>query len=139
MGEVFPTHVGVTAVHLRLEPVEDVFPTNTQDYYQHGKRDWFRLREKGGKVHDLVAHDKAQEYMDADLGEAGIRDAKDTPFYQTIDSKRRPTDRRMDRSRPVKCASLGRAKRDAIRAGSGHGARCRRGRRLTSRDCREYA
>lgn len=79
---VFPTPVGVTAMHLRPEPVEDVFPTNTQNYYQHGKRDWFR---------------------------------------------------------PVKCLSLGRATRDAIRAGNGHGTRCRRGRRLTSRDCREYA
>lgn len=74
-----------------------VVAMNTQDYYQHGKRDWFRLHEKGGKVHDLPAHHKAQEYVDAYLDEAGIRDEKGTPLFRTIDSRRRLTNRRLDR------------------------------------------
>src|SRR5271157_4512787 len=42
------------AVHMRVE-----------DYYQNGKRWWFRLHEKGGKRHEVPAHHNAEAYMDA--------------------------------------------------------------------------
>ncbi len=37
------------AVHMRVE-----------DYYQNGKRWWFRLHEKGGKRHQVPAHHNAE-------------------------------------------------------------------------------
>ena len=37
------------------------------DYYQNGKRYWFRLHEKGGKRHEVPAHHNAETYMDAYL------------------------------------------------------------------------
>jgi hypothetical protein len=42
-----------------------------QDYYQQGKRWWFRLHETCGKRHDVPAHHKAEEYMDAYTAAAG--------------------------------------------------------------------
>ena len=33
-----------------------VLAMNVEDYYQQGKRWWFRFHEKGGKRHDLPAH-----------------------------------------------------------------------------------
>src|SRR5437773_516745 len=38
-----------------------------EDYYQNGKRWWFRLHEKGGKRHEVPAHHNAEAYMDAYL------------------------------------------------------------------------
>jgi hypothetical protein len=50
-------------IHMRVE-----------DYYQNGKRWWFRLHEKGGKLHDVPAHHNAEAYMDAYI-QALTRDA----------------------------------------------------------------
>ena len=36
-----------------------------EDYYQNGKRCWFRLHEKGGKFHEVPAHHNAEAYLDA--------------------------------------------------------------------------
>jgi integrase len=38
-----------------------------EDYYQSGKRWWFRLHEKGGKRHEVPAHHNAEAYLDAYL------------------------------------------------------------------------
>ena len=40
---------------------------NVSDYFQNGKRCYFRLLEKNGKWHEVPAHHKAQEYLDAFL------------------------------------------------------------------------
>lgn len=45
-----------------------------EDYYQNGKRWWFRLHEKGGKRHEVPAHHSAEAYMDVYLSAAGIGD-----------------------------------------------------------------
>lgn len=74
-----------------------VVAMNVEDYFQHGTREWFRLREKGGKLHDLPVHHKAQEYMDAYIAEAGIEGQRDTPLFRTMDRQRLLTDRRMHR------------------------------------------
>ena len=34
-----------------------------EDYYQQGRRCWFRLHEKG-KYHQVPAHHEAEEYVD---------------------------------------------------------------------------
>ena len=53
------------------------------DYYASGKRWRARLHEKGGKSHELPVHHKAEEYLDAYLEVAGIREEKKTPLFRT--------------------------------------------------------
>lgn len=64
--------------------VSAVVGMNVGDYYQNGKRWWFRFREKGGKVHEVPAHSKAQEYLDAYLTAAGIVDQPHTPLFRAM-------------------------------------------------------
>src|SRR4051794_31857993 len=45
---------------------------NVEDYYHQGKRSWFRLHEKGGKLHEVPAHHRAEQYLDAYIAAAGI-------------------------------------------------------------------
>lgn len=68
-----------------------------EDYFQQGKRWWFRLHEKGGKRHDVPAHHKAEEYVDAYLTEAGITDDKKSPLFRSLNRQRKLTDRRLHR------------------------------------------
>ena len=64
---------------------------NVEDYMDQGKRCWFRLHEKGGKLHDVPAHHVAQEYMDAYLAVAGIAGQKKGPLLRTVDRRRQLT------------------------------------------------
>ena len=56
--------------------VSAVVGMNVEDYYQQGKRCWLRLQEKGGKQHEVPAHHKAEEYLDAYIAAAGIAKKK---------------------------------------------------------------
>jgi len=58
-----------------------------QDYYQNGKRSWFRLHEKGGKFHELPAHHNAEAYLDAYVRAAGIGMAKSSPLFRSVRGK----------------------------------------------------
>lgn len=60
-------------VHMRVE-----------DYFEQGKRSWFRLHEKGGKRHEVPAHHHAVEYTDAYLDAAGIRNEKKSPLFRSV-------------------------------------------------------
>ena len=42
------------------------------DYFQNGKRWWFRLYEKGGKRHEVPAHHNAEAYVDAYIAAADL-------------------------------------------------------------------
>ncbi len=60
---------------------------NVGDFYQEQRRTWFRLREKGGKVHPVPAHHLADQYLAAYLdalayqvGELSPR----TPLFRTL-------------------------------------------------------
>lgn len=70
---------------------------NVEDYYAQGKQMWFRLHEKGGKRHDVPAHHKAEEYMDAYLAATGIGTEKKGPLFRTLNRRRQITDRRIGR------------------------------------------
>ncbi len=37
------------------------------DYFDDGRSSWFQFNEKGGKRHEVPAHDNAQEYVDNHL------------------------------------------------------------------------
>lgn len=54
-----------------------------KDYYPQGKRSWIRLHEKGGKFHEIPCHHKAEEYLDAYLDAAGIREQSKTPLFRS--------------------------------------------------------
>lgn len=68
-----------------------------EDYFQSGKRWWFRLHEKGGKRHDVPAHHNAEAYLDAYMEAAGIAGDKKGPVFRSIDRHRRLTSHPMHR------------------------------------------
>ena len=77
--------------------VSAVVGMDVEDYYQQGKRFWFRLHEKGGKRHDVPAHHKAEEYMDEYIRVAGIADQRGTPLFRALDRRHQLTGRRLHR------------------------------------------
>lgn len=83
-----------------------------EDYYQSGKRWWFRLHEKGGKRHEVPAHHNAEAYVDAYLAAAGTTPGKTTPLFRSVDRYRRLTDEPMHRTDVLRMV-----KRRARRAG----------------------
>jgi len=89
-----------------------VVSMNVQDYFPQGKRFWFRLHEKGGKLHDVPAHHKAEEYMDAYIAAADIADQRGAPLFRSLDRRRQLTDRRIHR-----CEVLAMIKRRSQHAG----------------------
>jgi integrase/recombinase XerD len=68
-----------------------------EDYYQEGKRWWFRLHEKGGKRHEVPAHHNAEAYVDAYLAVAQIAEDRKGPLFRSLDRERRLTKRRLHR------------------------------------------
>ena len=71
---------------------------NVEDYFkQQGRTMWLRLHEKGGKYHEVPAHHKAVEYLDAYLDEAGIWNNKTGPLFRSLNRKRQLTQRRLHR------------------------------------------
>jgi site-specific recombinase XerD len=71
---------------------------NVADYFEQGRRMWFRLHEKGGKLHDVPAHHNAIAYLDAYLDAANIREEKKGPIFRTIARERTLTLNRMHRN-----------------------------------------
>jgi integrase/recombinase XerD len=68
--------------------VSAVVAMNVEDFYQQGKRCWLRLQEKGGKQHEVPAHHKAEEYLDAYLAAAGIEKQKGSPLWRSLTKER---------------------------------------------------
>jgi site-specific recombinase XerD len=71
---------------------------NVEDYFPQGKRWWVRLHEKGGKLHEVPAHHKLEEFLDAYLEAAGLWEEKRGPLFRTAAGKtKRLTGKRMTR------------------------------------------
>jgi site-specific recombinase XerD len=70
---------------------------NVEDYFQEGKRWWFRLHEKGGKRHEVPAHHNAEAYVDAYLAVAQIAEDRKGPLFRSLDRERHLTERRLHR------------------------------------------
>jgi integrase/recombinase XerD len=77
--------------------VSAVIGMNGDDYYPDGKRWWFRLHEKGGKFHEVPAHHKAEEYLDAYIEAVGVILGKRDPLFRSIDRRKQLTERRIHR------------------------------------------
>lgn len=67
------------------------------DYFQQGRRMWFRLHEKGGKHHEVPAHPVAEEYVNDYLLAAAL-EGKRTPLFRTLNPQGRLSDNRMHRT-----------------------------------------
>lgn len=93
--------------------ISAVLGMNVEDYLQQGRRAWFRLHEKGGKLHDVPAHRVAAEYLDEYLLAAGIGESqKKSPIFRTIGPKKTLSENRMSRTDALRMI-----KRRAIAAG----------------------
>ncbi len=62
---------------------------NVEDYYQQGKRWWVRLHEKGGKLHEVPAHHKLEEFLDTYLDQSGLWEQKKGPLFRVTKGKTR--------------------------------------------------
>ena len=67
--------------------VSAVVGMDVADYYGNGKTWWLRLHEKGGKHHEVPAHHKAEEYLDAYIEAAGIAGDKKSPLFRSAVGK----------------------------------------------------
>jgi site-specific recombinase XerC len=55
-----------------------------EDVYTQNRRQWVRLREKGGKRHAMPCHHNLEEYLIGYLDGAGLRDDPKGPLFRTI-------------------------------------------------------
>ncbi len=75
-----------------------VVAMNLEDYYQSGKRWWFRLHEKGGKRHEVPAHHNAEAYLDAYVEATGFAGDTKEALFRTLDKERKLTAERITRN-----------------------------------------
>jgi site-specific recombinase XerC len=55
-----------------------------EDVYTQGRRLWVRLREKGGKRHEMPCHHTLEEYLHAYIDGTGIGNDSKGPLFRTI-------------------------------------------------------
>ena len=65
-----------------------VISMKVEDYYTEGRRAWFRLHEKGGKLHSVPTHHTAETYMDAYIEAATIQSDKKGPLFRSFNRHR---------------------------------------------------
>jgi integrase/recombinase XerD len=68
-----------------------------EDYFEHGKRAWLRLHEKGGKRHEVPCHHNLTEYLDVWILAAKIADDKKGPLFRAIRKGNKLTENPMAR------------------------------------------
>jgi len=71
--------------------ISAVLGMQISDFYENGRRRWFRLFEKGGKHHEVPVHHKAQDYVIEYLEKADFR--PNAPLFQTFRKRGRPAGR----------------------------------------------
>lgn len=58
-----------------------------EDVYHERRRLWVRLREKGGKRHEMPCHHNLESYLEEYIVRAGIADDLKGPLFRTISRK----------------------------------------------------
>jgi site-specific recombinase XerD len=71
--------------------VTAVTTMRVDDYFEHGKRAWLRLHEKGGKRHDVPCHHNLTEYLDDWIQAAEIAGDKKGPLFRAIRKRNKLT------------------------------------------------
>jgi integrase/recombinase XerD len=67
------------------------------DYFQHRRRWWLRLHEKGGKRHEVPCHPSLEEYLNVWIAAAAITRDKKGPLFRSMGKGDRLGDRAMSR------------------------------------------
>jgi len=67
------------------------------DYFQHRKRLWLRLHEKGGKRHEVPCHPSLEVYLDAYIKAAGIAGDNKGRLFRSMHKGDKLTDKPMTR------------------------------------------
>jgi len=67
------------------------------DYFQHRKRLWLRLHEKGGKRHEVPCHPSLEEFLNVWVAAAGIGRDKKGPLFRSMGKGDRLGDKAMSR------------------------------------------
>ena len=60
-----------------------VVAMRVEDYYPNGKHWWVRLNEKGGKRHEMPAHDTLKANLEAYIDAAGLRGGGKAPLFRS--------------------------------------------------------
>lgn len=68
------------------------------DVHTSAGRNWIRLREKGGRFHEMPLSHNAEAYLSEYLDTAGLRDQPATPLFRTIGRRQYITPNRMHRN-----------------------------------------
>ena len=55
-----------------------------EDVFVQRNRLWVRLHEKGGKRHEMPCHHNLEDYLQAYIGRAGLREDPKRPLFRTI-------------------------------------------------------
>ena len=55
------------------------------DVFVEQNRLWVRLRQKGGKRHEMPCHHTLEEYLNAYIDAGGLRNSPNGPLFRTID------------------------------------------------------
>jgi site-specific recombinase XerD len=77
--------------------VTAVTTMRVEDYFEHGKRAWLRLHEKGGKRHEVPCHHNLTEYLDAWVDAAKVTGDKKRPLFRAIRKGNKLTENPMAR------------------------------------------
>lgn len=70
---------------------------NIDDIYINGRRWWIRLKEKGGKFHEMPLHHNAEAYLLDYLDAGNLHGRKGVPLFQSVDRSGYLTESRLDR------------------------------------------
>ncbi len=74
-----------------------VVAMNVDDLFQNGRRWWVRLKEKGGRLHEMPLNHHAEEAVLAYVDASGLWGRSETPLFRTLNRKRNLTENRMYR------------------------------------------
>ena len=82
LGEVVPTQQ--TDSWISFGRIGAALAMKVEDVFVQNRRLWVRLREKGGKRHEMPCHHTLEVYLHAYLDGAGIADDTKGPLFRTI-------------------------------------------------------
>lgn len=80
--------------------ISAVLGMKVEDYFQKGgkRRFWLRLHEKGGRYHEVPAHHRVEEFLDAYLEAGELWEAKGSPLFRSAKGRaRRLSERALSR------------------------------------------